>query len=266
MDDGGSQRTPDRAFALVKAGFLDDHGARWTPSTALLTGRFGGQVPGGAMASSRLRRHLLVVSLEVPSSYDELLEALAGFPALAIAFAAIVSLWAIHRESFARYPLGDGISMFINAVLLSIVLIDVYPLELLAELGAHEFLRVGNPTVSDMTPAQAQGVYIIFALAVLHTCLAVAALHLRAWQLRGGRRLDDQTQADLVAGGRATWDSAWSPLLRSLSPPSTSAPGGACDLDVARAIASNRSVHPLPPSTRLWSAPPHTEVIFDRRP
>lgn len=145
---------------------------------------------------------LLVVSLEVPSSYDELLDALAGFPALAIAFAAIVSIWAIHREFFARYPLGDPVSMGINAVLLFIVLIYVYPLKLLAELAAHTFLRVGAPTVSHMTPAQVRGVYIIFGLAVLLTCGALAALHLRAWQLRDELRLDGNARADLVAAGR----------------------------------------------------------------
>ena len=145
---------------------------------------------------------LLVVSLEVPASYSQLLEALAGFPALAIAFAAIVSLWAIHREFFARYPLGDGISMVVNAVLLFVVLIYVYPLKLLAELAVHKLFRVGTPTVGDMTSAQVQGVYVIFAVAVLMTCLAIAVLHLRAWQLRDELRLDDEAHADLVAGGR----------------------------------------------------------------
>jgi hypothetical protein len=144
---------------------------------------------------------LLVVSLEVPASYDDLLEALTGFPALAIAFAAIVSLWAIHREFFARYPLGDNVSMAINAVLLFVVLIYVYPLKLLAELAAHEFLRVGAPTVSDMTTPQLRGVYSIFGLAVLATSLAIAALHLRAWLLREPLQLDAPARAELVASG-----------------------------------------------------------------
>lgn len=145
---------------------------------------------------------LLVVTLEVPSSYAELLDALAGFPALAIAFAAIMSLWAIHREFFARYPLGDSITMAINAVLLFIVLIYVYPLKLLAELAAHNFLGVATPTtVSGMSSTQVQGVYAIFAIAVLVTCLTIAALHLRAWQLRDHLELSDQMQADLVGRG-----------------------------------------------------------------
>lgn len=145
---------------------------------------------------------LLVVTLEVPSNYDDLLNALAGFPALAIAFAAIVSLWAIHRDFFARYPLGEPITMGINAMLLFIVLIYVYPLKLLAELAAHKFLRVGTPTVGTMTPAQIQGVYAIFALAVLLTCIAIAALHLRAWQLRDHLELDDRARNDLLGHGR----------------------------------------------------------------
>lgn len=144
---------------------------------------------------------LLVVSLEVPASYDDLLEALTGFPALAIAFAAIVSLWAIHRGFFARYPLGDEVSMAINAVLLFVVLIYVYPLKLLAELAAHEYLRVGAPTVGDMSATQLRGVYTIFALAVLATSLTIAALHLRAWQLREPLHLDARARAELVAGG-----------------------------------------------------------------
>lgn len=50
---------------------------------------------------------LLVVTLEVPGDYDELLDALGGFPAFGLAFGALVSLWAGHRQFFARYPLGD---------------------------------------------------------------------------------------------------------------------------------------------------------------
>lgn len=144
---------------------------------------------------------LLVVSLEVPNSYDELLDALAGFPALALAFAAIVSLWAIHRGFFARYPLGDPVSVAINAVLLFIVLIYVYPLKLLAELAAHRFLRVGAPPATEMTATQLRGAYVIFSLAVLATSLAIAALHHRAWQLRETLHLDQQARRELVAAG-----------------------------------------------------------------
>jgi hypothetical protein len=35
MNDAGRQRTPDRAFAQVRAAFLDERGVRWTPSIAL---------------------------------------------------------------------------------------------------------------------------------------------------------------------------------------------------------------------------------------
>jgi hypothetical protein len=39
---------PHCAFALVRAGFLDERGVRWTPTIPLSTGRFGVRVPGGA--------------------------------------------------------------------------------------------------------------------------------------------------------------------------------------------------------------------------
>ncbi len=46
------------------------------------------------------------MTLEVPESYADLGETMAGFPAFAVAFGAIVSLWYAHRQFFIRYPMG----------------------------------------------------------------------------------------------------------------------------------------------------------------
>ena len=56
---------------------------------------------------------LLVVSLQVPSSYDELVHTLRSFVAFAPSFAALIWIWYLHREFFRRYGLGDGPMVFL---------------------------------------------------------------------------------------------------------------------------------------------------------
>jgi hypothetical protein len=51
---------------------------------------------------------LLVVSLEVPVTFDELLVDLSGFGAFAVGFAALVLIWTVHTAYFRRYGLQDG--------------------------------------------------------------------------------------------------------------------------------------------------------------
>jgi len=144
---------------------------------------------------------LLVVNLRIPDSYDDLLTALGRVPALALAFAAVVSLWAIHRGFFSRYPLADTWSVALNAVLLFVVLIYVYPLKLLVEVTSARVLGVQVGTLGVMAATDVERVYMIFGAAVIATCVVLAALHLRAWQLRETLGLDALGRVELVAGG-----------------------------------------------------------------
>lgn len=72
---------------------------------------------------------LIVVSLEVPQSFDELMAIMRGFPAFAICFAVLVWIWHEHHKFFRRYDLRDEITIALNAVLLFIVLFYTYPLK-----------------------------------------------------------------------------------------------------------------------------------------
>lgn len=89
---------------------------------------------------------LLVVSLEVPRSFEELFRAMRGFPAFAVCFAALLYLWWFHNRFFRRYGLQDGVIFVLNSVLLFLILFYVYPLKFLfgGLLGA--FALEGNPT------------------------------------------------------------------------------------------------------------------------
>ena len=77
---------------------------------------------------------LIVVSLEVPQSFDELMAIMRGFPAFAICFAMLVWIWHEHHKFFRRYDLRDETTIALNAVLLFVVLFYTYPLKFIFTL------------------------------------------------------------------------------------------------------------------------------------
>lgn len=74
---------------------------------------------------------LLVVSLEVPKTFEELLVAMRGFPAFAVSFALLFMIWWRHYTFFRRYDLEDTFVVIMTGVLLFVVLFYVYPLKFL---------------------------------------------------------------------------------------------------------------------------------------
>jgi uncharacterized membrane protein len=74
---------------------------------------------------------LLVVSLEVPHTFEELLGTMKGFVAFAACFAILILIWHAHVKFFRRYGLQDAWTVFLNSSLLFVVLLYVYPLKFL---------------------------------------------------------------------------------------------------------------------------------------
>lgn len=72
---------------------------------------------------------LLVVSLEVPKNYTELMAAMRGFLPFALCFAQLIMIWRAHYRFSRRYGLEDPYTVFLNVVLLFLVLFYVYPLK-----------------------------------------------------------------------------------------------------------------------------------------
>src|SRR5918996_5170970 len=93
---------------------------------------------------------LLVVSLEVPNTFDELLATMRGFFAFAISGYLLYLVWFDHYKFFRRYGLQDNITMNLSAVLLFVVLFYVYPLKFLFTALMDELLdfstQVGSST------------------------------------------------------------------------------------------------------------------------
>ncbi|WP_263379716.1 TMEM175 family protein [Granulicella paludicola] len=74
---------------------------------------------------------LLVVSLEVPHTFEELHHSLRGFIPFAICFTLLILIWYSHFKFFRRYGLHDLGTIAINSALLFVVLFYVYPLKFL---------------------------------------------------------------------------------------------------------------------------------------
>ncbi len=114
---------------------------------------------------------LLVVSLEVPKTFPELMEAMRGFAAFGICFSLLANVWFNHYRFFRRYGLQDPWAVFLNCVLLFFVLFYVYPLKFLfvtmlnsgGRIEAHE-----ARTLLVIYGAGYAAVFLIFALLYLH--------------------------------------------------------------------------------------------------
>jgi uncharacterized membrane protein len=74
---------------------------------------------------------LIMVSLEVPRTFDELFEVFKGFFSFACCFGILFIIWNNQNIYFRRYGLNNAYVTFLNALLLFVVLMYVYPLKFL---------------------------------------------------------------------------------------------------------------------------------------
>src|SRR3984957_21255345 len=59
---------------------------------------------------------LLVVSLEVPKTYAEMMAAMRGFLPFAVCFSQLVMIWLAHYRFLRRFGLEDPYTVFLNIV------------------------------------------------------------------------------------------------------------------------------------------------------
>jgi uncharacterized membrane protein len=126
---------------------------------------------------------LLVVSLDVPRTFEDLMNTMRGFPAFALCFLLLAVIWNSHYKFCRRYGLDDGTARFLTCVMLFLVLFYVYPLKFLFNLSITGLLLGAGPPVS-MTGPQLSTLLIIYGLGFAAVYSAMALLYLHAWRLR----------------------------------------------------------------------------------
>ena len=153
---------------------------------------------------------LLVVSLEVPHTFDELLDAMRGFAAFAICFGMLSMVWFHHYRYFRRYGLQDTVTVILNAALLFVVLFYVYPLKFLftmlvgqltggATVGGRTALgaMIGNEQMPALMMIYGAGFAAVFGI--------FALLNWRAWTQRAMLELNPVEE---VITQHSLWENA----------------------------------------------------------
>lgn len=77
---------------------------------------------------------LLLVSVEVPNTFEQLVFHMTGFIGFSFAFAFLIYLWHAHYLFFRRYGLRSNFIITINGVFLFLTMFYSYPLKFLVNL------------------------------------------------------------------------------------------------------------------------------------
>lgn len=185
---------PAQAFALAEAsapspGFPSEHRKgllpelyfRWRAGEITRLEAFCDVVFGFALT-------LLVVSLEVPRNYAELLAAMRGFLPFAACFAQLVMIWRAHYVYSRRYGLEDPYTVFLNAVLLFLVLFYVYPLKFVFTLV---FAQITGADNHPMSLHEATVLMQVYAAGFAAVFLLFGLMYAHAYRLRRSLGLDE---------------------------------------------------------------------------
>lgn len=155
------------------------------------------RLEGFSDAVFALSATLLVVSLEVPRTFAQLLNELQGFVAFTFSFAALILIWAVHNAFFRRYALQDGTTITLNACLLFVVLFYVYPLKFVSSGLAQTLFGVGDRVGTGISSYADLGMlFVLYSLGFLLIFLFVALMYWHAWRRRDRLRLNSRQQAE----------------------------------------------------------------------
>jgi hypothetical protein len=134
---------------------------------------------------------LLVVSLEVPRTFDDLLSTIRGFAAFALCFALLIVIWYEHYTYFRRYGLKDTPVLIWNTVLLFLIVFYVYPLKFLFTLFINDLLGAslmvslpGGAMAPMIRQEQLPELYLIFSLGWTGVWLVFVLLYRHALRQR----------------------------------------------------------------------------------
>jgi hypothetical protein len=146
---------------------------------------------------------LLVVSLEVPHTFDDLLDTLKGTPAFLVSFFLLFTIWHGQYRWFRRYGLLDAPSLVLNGMLLFLVVLFVYPLKFVSTLlfgpwmGSNLSVRRPDGSLAvPLRPGQEPAMMIMFGLGYAAVFMVFALLHVHALRQADELGLDELERVD----------------------------------------------------------------------
>lgn len=156
---------------------------------------------------------LIVVTLEVPRTFNDLQAAFAQVPAFLCSFAILLMVWYFHYQFHRRFGLEDFVTVLLNSALLFVMLLYVFPLKFLWST-VFDLMR-GRVPVTGRTPdgkpiyaferGQVDDLMLIYGGGFVVIFLLFALMYRHAYRLRDKLQLDDKeiyvTRASLWGHG-----------------------------------------------------------------
>ena len=108
---------------------------------------------------------LLIVALEVPHTYEGLMNVVRSFPAFVICFALLMNFWSAHYRYFRRFGLEDTFTRIATMGILVLVLFAVYPLKFLFTLVTSNVFHLAIINAPHLESwAEVQMLYTVYGL------------------------------------------------------------------------------------------------------
>jgi uncharacterized membrane protein len=162
------------------------------PEGCRVRGEQVSRVEGFSDAAFAFSITLLVISLEVPNSFYQLLNGMRGLPAFAICFATVVWLWCSHYAFFRRYGLEDPWTIVLNSALLFVIMFYVFPLKFLFTMAIGEMTGIHpSATVMELSPVQVRQLFLVYGIGVIAAFGLFGLMNARAWRLRDALGLNE---------------------------------------------------------------------------
>lgn len=181
---------------LVEKGLGEKHGFRWRGHEVSRLEGLSDAVFGFAIT-------LLVISLEVPKTFSELIAMMNGLGAFAISFLMLFIVWWNHYRFFRRYGLQDTFTIWLNAILLFVVIFYVYPLKFLftwlvsAFTGGRGLVQLPDGTTTRMVEnEQTATLMIIFGVGYVAVFSIFVLLYWHAYRKRSELELNELERFD----------------------------------------------------------------------
>jgi uncharacterized membrane protein len=124
---------------------------------------------------------LLVVALEVPRTFEGLMNVVRGFPAFVICFVLLMSFWDAHYRYHRRYGFEDSFTRVMTMAIIVLVLFFVYPLKFLFTLLTVQMFGLQMDDAPHLDGIeQARTLYILYGLGLAGVWSLYALLYARA--------------------------------------------------------------------------------------
>ncbi len=139
---------------------------------------------------------LLVVSLEVPRTFADLMATMRGVPAFAVCFVILVMIWNYHYLFSRRFGLEDAMTRFYTFLLLFIVLLYIYPLKFLFNIFINGIVLGLPDAKAVMTASDAATLFVIYGAGYTAVFTALAQLYWHGYRRREELDLTEVEKVD----------------------------------------------------------------------